>query len=49
MTPILHKQKRAILDYLKHYIKNHGYAPTLSEIAKAFKLSSLATVHEHLS
>ncbi|RJO59473.1 transcriptional repressor LexA, partial [Candidatus Parcubacteria bacterium] len=33
----------------KHYIKNHGYAPTLSEIAKAFKLSSLATVHEHLS
>ncbi len=49
MAPILHKQKRAILEYLQKYIKDHGYAPTLSEIAKAFKLSSLATVHEHLA
>lgn len=49
MAPILHKQKRAILEYLQKYIKDHGYAPTLSEIAKAFSLSSLATVHEHLA
>jgi len=48
MAPILHKQKRAILDFLTKSIEKYGYAPTLTEIAKAFNLSSLATVHEHL-
>lgn len=49
MPPILHKQKRAILNFLQEYIQENDSAPTLTEIAKAFKLSSLATVHEHLS
>jgi len=49
MAPILHKQKRAILEYLQKYIQENGYAPTLTEIAKAFNLSSLATVHEHVA
>ncbi|MDP6571230.1 MAG: transcriptional repressor LexA [Patescibacteria group bacterium] len=48
MTIILPKKKQQILDFLKHYIKDRGYAPTLSEIAKKFKVSSLATIHEHL-
>ncbi len=48
MAPILPKQKQRILQYLKNYIHDHDYAPTLTEIAKEFKLSSLATVHEHL-
>ena len=48
MTTILPKKKQKILQFLKDYIKGHGYAPTLTEIAKEFKLSSLATVHEHL-
>ena len=48
MTTILPKQKQKILTYLKEYIKDNGYAPTLSEIAKEFDVSSLATVHEHL-
>ncbi|MBI4426290.1 MAG: transcriptional repressor LexA [Candidatus Kerfeldbacteria bacterium] len=48
MAPILPKQKQRILQYLKDYIADHGYAPTLTEIAKEFKLSSLATVHEHV-
>lgn len=48
MAPILPRQKQKILQYLKDYIGDHGYAPTLTEIAKEFKLSSLATVHEHL-
>lgn len=48
MTIILPKQKQAILQYLKEYIAQRGYAPTLTEIAKRFELSSLATVHEHL-
>ncbi len=48
MTIILPKKKQQILDFLKSYIKDKGYAPTLSEIAKKFKVSSLATIHEHL-
>lgn len=48
MVIILPNKKQKILAYLKDYIKKHNYAPTLTEIAKEFKLSSLATVHEHL-
>ncbi|MBU0597721.1 transcriptional repressor LexA [Patescibacteria group bacterium] len=48
MTTILPKKKQKILQFLKNYIKDNGYAPTLTEVAKQFKLSSLATVHEHL-
>lgn len=48
MAPILPRQKQKILQYLKDYIGMHGYAPTLTEIAKEYHLSSLATVHEHL-
>ncbi|PJC40587.1 MAG: repressor LexA, partial [Parcubacteria group bacterium CG_4_9_14_0_2_um_filter_41_8] len=30
------------------HISSKGFAPTLSQIAKKFKVSSLATIHEHL-
>lgn len=49
MTLILPKKKKQILEFLKDYVTKHGFAPTLSEIAKKFKVSSLATVHEHLA
>lgn len=49
MTIILPKKKQLILDYLKGYVNDRGYAPTLSEIAKKFKVSSLATIHEHMA
>ncbi len=48
MTTILPHKKQQILSFLKKYIQEHGYAPTLTEIAKKFRLNSLATVHEHL-
>lgn len=48
MPIILYKRQRQILDFLKQYIEKYGYAPTLSEIAEAMGLSSLATVHEHI-
>lgn len=48
MTTILPNKKQQILTFLKKYIEEHGYAPTLTEIAKKFHLNSLATVHEHL-
>ncbi len=49
MTIILPRKKQQILDYLKEYISDNGYAPTLSDIAKKFKVSSLSTIHEHLA
>lgn len=48
MAKILPKKKQALLAYLKQYIEDKGYAPTLTEIADHFEVSSLATIHEHL-
>lgn len=49
MAPILPKKKKEILEYLQQMIDARGFAPTLSEIAKHFNVSSLATIHEHLA
>lgn len=48
MQPLT-KRQREILDYLNDFIPQHGYAPSLEEIGRRFKLSSLATVHKHLT
>jgi len=45
----LTKRQREILDYLQEFIQQHGYAPSLEEIGRRFSLSSLATVHKHLT
>ena len=45
----LTKRQREILDYLSEFIQQHGYAPSLEEIGRRFNLSSLATVHKHLT
>jgi repressor LexA len=45
----LTKRQREILDYLGEFIQQHGYAPSLEEIGRRFNLSSLATVHKHLT
>ena len=47
MQPLTRRQ-REILDYLKEFIDERGYAPSLEEIGTRFGLSSLATVHKHL-
>lgn len=46
---ILTRRQKEIWDYLDDYIASHGYAPTLEEIGAHFELSSLATVHKHLT
>ena len=46
---VLTKRQKEFFDYLDGYISEHGYAPTLEEIRGRFKLSSLATVHKHLT
>lgn len=48
MATILPKKKQALLKFLREYIAEHTYAPTLTEIAREFRVSSLSTVHEHL-
>lgn len=48
-TVTLYKRQREIVDFLAQYLQKHGYAPTLREIADAIGVSSLATVHEHIS
>ncbi|NIO09421.1 MAG: transcriptional repressor LexA [Deltaproteobacteria bacterium] len=46
---ILTKRQKEILDYVTHYTGRNGYAPTLAEIGTRFGLTSLATVHKHLT
>jgi repressor LexA len=48
MQPLT-KRQREILDFLNDFIQQHGYAPSLEEIGRRFGLSSLATVHKHLT
>jgi SOS-response transcriptional repressor LexA len=44
LTP---KQKK-ILDYIKRFIKDNGYSPSIPEIGRHFKLAN-STVHEHIN
>src|SRR3989442_15594009 len=46
---MLTKRQKELLDFLRTYIAEHGYAPTLDEIGRHFALGSLATVHKHLT
>jgi repressor LexA len=45
----LTRRQKEILDFLGRHIERKGYAPTIEEIGEHFGLSSLATVHKHLS
>jgi len=49
MATVLYKRQKQIVDYIEKNISDLGYAPTLTEIAQHLGLSSLSTVHEHLS
>lgn len=48
MTTLTKRQKQ-VLDYLVSFTDKRGYAPSFEEIARALRLTSLATVHKHLS
>ena len=45
----LTRRQKEIFDYLDRHIARKGYAPTIEEIGEHFGLSSLATVHKHLT
>ncbi len=42
------KRQREVLDFVSEFIDRRGYAPSLEEIGRGLKLSSVATVHKHL-
>jgi len=50
MSPVtLYKRQKQVLDFISQFIQKNSTSPTLQEIANAMGLSSLSTVHEHLS
>jgi repressor LexA len=44
----LTKRQKEILDFVRGYLEEQGYAPSLEEIGARFGLSSVATVHKHV-
>ncbi len=45
----LTKRQRQVLDFIEQFIRDNGYSPSLEEVGQGLGLSSLATVHKHLS
>jgi len=45
----LTRRQAEILAFINEHVEAHGYAPTLQEIGRRFGLSSVATVHKHIS
>jgi repressor LexA len=44
----LTRRQREIYDFISGFVVEQGYSPSLEEIAAAFGLSSVATVHKHV-
>jgi len=44
----LTRRQREILDFVKGFVSEEGYSPSLEEIGARFGLSSVATVHKHV-
>src|SRR5437868_153064 len=43
------KRQRQVYDYISNFVQSHGYSPSFEEIGEGLGLSSLATVHKHIS
>lgn len=44
----LTRRQREIYDFIRSFVAERGYSPSLEEIGEAFGLSSVATVHKHV-
>ena len=44
----LTRRQREIYDFIRQFVAEQGYSPSLEEIGEAFELSSVATVHKHV-
>ncbi len=45
----LTRRQRQVLDVIQSFIDDQGYSPSLEEIGRQLGLSSVATVHKHVS
>jgi len=45
----LTRRQREVLDVIRDFIQCKGYSPSLEEIGSELDLSSVATVHKHVS
>lgn len=45
----LTRRQRQVLDVIRGFIERNGYSPSLEEIGSELGLSSVATVHKHVS
>ena len=45
----LTQRQQEIFDYVRKYVGEHGYPPTVRDIGKAIGLASSSTVHAHLA
>src|ERR1700747_3657666 len=43
------KRQRQVYDFLHNFVQRNGYSPSFEEIGEGLGLSSLATVHKHIS
>jgi len=44
----LTRRQREVLDFVRGFVAQNGYSPSLEEIGAAFGLTSVATVHKHV-
>jgi repressor LexA len=45
----LTRRQKQVYDFLSAFVDRHGYSPSFEEIAEGLGLSSLATVHKHIT
>lgn len=43
------KRQRQVYDFISEFVQKNGYSPSFEEIGQGLELSSLATVHKHIS
>jgi repressor LexA len=43
------KRQRQVYDFIHDFVQGHGYSPSFEEIGAGMGLSSLATVHKHIT
>lgn len=48
MQPLT-KRQREVLDFIVGFLRAKGYAPSLAEIGEHMHLTSLATIHKHVT
>jgi repressor LexA len=46
---VLTRRQREVMDFIANFLRERNYSPSFEEIGQGLHLSSLATVHKHIS